>query len=67
MAPDIEAAHRLLVEQKASAGFWLLCRIALYPFICPYHLLVLLPNPLHGQVVLEQVAVTLSQLLHTEH
>lgn len=22
MAPDIEAAHRLLVEQKASAGFW---------------------------------------------
>lgn len=26
MAPDIEAAHRLLVEQKVSAGFWLLCR-----------------------------------------
>lgn len=22
MAPDIEAAQRLLVEQKASAGFW---------------------------------------------
>ncbi|KAJ7410805.1 Histidine ammonia-lyase [Pitangus sulphuratus] len=22
MAPDIEAAHRLLVEQKASVGFW---------------------------------------------
>ncbi|RMC03206.1 hypothetical protein DUI87_20400 [Hirundo rustica rustica] len=27
MAPDIEAAHRLLVEQKASAGFWLVRRI----------------------------------------
>ncbi|KAF4791557.1 Histidine ammonia-lyase [Turdus rufiventris] len=27
MAPDIEAAHRLLVEQKASAGFWLVHRI----------------------------------------
>lgn len=22
MAPDIEAAHRLLVEQKVSVGFW---------------------------------------------
>lgn len=22
MAPDIEAAHRLLVEQKASVGVW---------------------------------------------
>lgn len=22
MAPDIEAAQRLLVEQKVSAGFW---------------------------------------------
>ncbi|NXM85308.1 HUTH lyase, partial [Oenanthe oenanthe] len=35
MAPDIEAAHRLLVEQKASAGFWLVWEVA-EPYIEKY-------------------------------
>ncbi|NXA75382.1 HUTH lyase, partial [Thryothorus ludovicianus] len=35
MAPDIEAAHRLLVEQKASAGFWLVWEVA-KPYIEKY-------------------------------
>ncbi|NXN81189.1 HUTH lyase, partial [Bombycilla garrulus] len=35
MAPDIEAAHRLLVEQKASADFWLVWEVA-QPYIEKY-------------------------------
>ncbi|NXC64044.1 HUTH lyase, partial [Aleadryas rufinucha] len=35
MAPDIEAAHRLLVDQKASAGFWLVWEVA-KPYIEKY-------------------------------
>ncbi|NXY02310.1 HUTH lyase, partial [Pteruthius melanotis] len=35
MAPDIEAAHRLLVDQKASAGIWLVWEVA-KPYIEKY-------------------------------
>ncbi|NWY08687.1 HUTH lyase, partial [Aphelocoma coerulescens] len=35
MAPDIEAAHRLLVDQKVSAGFWLVWEVA-KPYIEKY-------------------------------
>ncbi|POI34974.1 hypothetical protein CIB84_001276 [Bambusicola thoracicus] len=35
MAPDIEAAHRLLVEQKASNGFWQVWEVA-EPYIEKY-------------------------------
>ncbi|NXI79698.1 HUTH lyase, partial [Rhipidura dahli] len=35
MAPDIEAAHRLLVDQKASAGSWLVWEVA-KPYIEKY-------------------------------